>query len=273
MIEVLDNVVIAKGGTSVLTYKNSFFDKQYFDMNSFQNIAKEVSGLSDAGKHPAVVSSAGIVGGMLVSGTEKRPDPNTEMPELQRLSSLGTRHLLNTWDQSFKDKNIGGVFITSQELEHDEERNELMAVTHSMLRHGDVPIFNENDTITHAEISFGDNDILAARLAGKIATSELFGDNVSLVIFTDVDGVLEDPSNPKTRIELITDIDSYMPIAGDGGTYTKGGMKSKLEAAAIATAAGVDVWICNGRTENVLEKAFAGETGTYLPATQQLAQS
>ena len=132
---------------------------------------------------------------------------------------------------------------------------------------GIVPIVNENDAITHDEIAFGDNDTLAARFAVKIKQSQLFGGEVALVILSDVDGVYENIADNSSLIREIKNVDSYAHVVtgvvSDGGT---GGMQTKFNAARIACRHGVDVYISNGQTEDVIRKTLMGALGTRFVA-------
>ena len=128
-----------------------------------------------------------------------------------------------------------------------------------------VPIINENDAVTHEQIAFGDNDTLAATYAAKLKQSELFGDDVSLIVLSDIDGVYENIDDPKTLISRIEDIDAYEHFAsgvvGGVGVGT-GGMSTKFAAARISKKSGVTMYIANGRRDEILLSTINGETGT-----------
>ncbi len=260
--EIIDDIVVVKAGTSILSY-NTVLGKELLDPRAFKNIGEEVVSLSDENLHPIVVTSASIAGGLAFTDLKERPE---SIPELQRLSSLGHRHLMNYWDRALPNKITGSLLITEHELADEGEREELLIVLHTMLGQGDIPVINENDAITHKEITFGDNDILAARLVGRIASSERFGDNISLVLLTDRVGLCEDPSDPTTLISQVDNVNDVMHLAGRAGPGSKGGMKSKLLAADILRSSGVDMYIADGTLPNVLERTFSGDTGTYFPA-------
>ncbi len=137
-----------------------------------------------------------------------------------------------------------------------------MKVTHRLLSHGDLPVVNENDAISHEEIAHGDNDQLAARLASKIAASDLFKARVRLVVLSNIDGVYDGAG---AVCPEIVDIDKYLHLAeGAISTQGTGGMGTKLEAAQIARTDGVEMWIANGRSENAIQRTLAGEIGTHF---------
>jgi len=262
----VDDIVVVKAGTSVLSYQ-TVLEKELLYRPAFRNIGQEVTRLAQEDRHPIVVSSASISAGFAFTGQGSEND-RSKMPvrELQRLSSLGHWHLMRTWNEAIKDQAVGSLLITEHELSVKEEREELLEVLNTMLQHKDIPIVNENDSITHEEITFGDNDILAAKLVGRMALSPLFGNNINLVLLTDRVGLCEYPDDESSRIPVVHDIKSVEEIAGNGGPSSRGGMKSKLKAAEIANEAGVDMYIAHGKMTDVLKRTFRGETGTYFPA-------
>lgn len=264
MSEVIDNVDVVKVGTNVLVNKLVHGDER-LNSQVFADIGRQAGGETNM----VIVSSAAITAGMLATHTTMRPDKRTQMPELQRLASIGWRHILNEWDDALFRKTCGGLLLTKQELAHRHEREEALHVIHALLSHHEVPIVNENDAITHEEIAFGDNDTLAATLAAKIAKSPLFGKNVRLFLLTDVGGVYKNINDPSTRVPMIGNIQANRHLAGEAGTGNgTGGMITKFDAAEIAQQAGVNMWIYNP-AEGHRERAVRGEIGTYFPAASE----
>lgn len=259
-MEKLDNILIIKVGTSTITTEDN-----HLDSASFENISQQVTTLELNGYRPILVTSAGITAGMAATGMVERPSKTTDMPGLQRLASIGWRLVLNEYAKAMPHKTTGGLLLTKNELSMPTERDEALMVVHEMLTHHDIPIVNENDAITHEEIAYGDNDTLAATLAAKISRSRLFGNSVKLVLLSDVDGVYENVNDPTTLIREIIDIDTYSQLSGETGSPNgTGGMRTKKEAARIAITSGVEMWIANGRTENAIQRALNGDTGTYF---------
>lgn len=273
----VENVDVLKVGTNTLVKKYED-GTQGLDLNMFKLLGRQASGGGEKG-HKVIVSSGNIAAGLLATSTKTdtkkgallyerakitRPN-NYEMIELQRLSSIGSRHILNAWARHILQKEVGGLLLTRNELGQSETREEAMQTIHALLRHNEVPIVNENDSISHEQIAFGDNDTLAATLAVDIAKSRLFTGRVRLFLVTDVVGVCVDKDDPTTRIPVIENTDDYRHLALDtekeGGT---GGMATKFDAADICKAGGVDMWIYNGMRH--LNYAVRGNTGTYFPA-------
>ena len=265
----LDNVVVVKVGTTTMfRHENG---REVLDHESFKRIGQQVVKLTEQGLHMPLVSSGAVTAGMEATGTAVRPTGREAMPEIQRLATNGWHHVLNAWESALGGRNVGGILVTKRELNLDTpEHDEALQTTYTQLCHGDIPILNENDAITHAELShqsFGQNDTLAAIYAAQIGRSELFGSNIRLILLSDVDGVFEDINNPASLIREITDLNKYRALAGEStSAHAKGGMKTKFDAANIALTEGIDMWVANGRTENAIELALAGEIGTHFAA-------
>ena len=265
MNKQLDTVIVIKVGTSTLTKKDEAGNLS-LDIESFRRIGTQVLDLKQQGYVVAIVSSAAITAGMVVTNLAKRPtNEEGSMPTLQGLASIGWRHILNAWDDALQGLIIGELLITRRELERDAERSELLKVTHNLLTNGHVVIVNENDALTHEEIAFGDNDTLAVAFASKLKQSHLFGDDISVIILSDIDGVYKDIHDSKTLIKKIEDVDTYLHVIRntDGGVGT-GGMTTKFSAAKIAKEHGIAMYITNGRTVDVLGRTLRKEVGTYF---------
>lgn len=268
MAKKLDNIVVVKVGTTSMFRHEA--GRELLDRQAMQRIGSQVIRLKEQGFHVPIVSSGAVTAGMEATRISVRPDGEEAMPEIQRLATIGWRHVLNAWFDAMGVEN-GGLLVTRRELNLDTpEHDEALRTTHTLLSHGEIPILNENDGITHGELtnqSFGQNDELSAIYAAQIAKSELFGSNVRLVLLSDVDGVYSDVNDPSSIIKEISlsDIAQYKHHAGGpNGVHGKGGMKTKFEAAKIAAAAGVEMWIANGQTENAIQLAMDGGIGTHF---------
>lgn len=264
MKTIIDNILVIKVGTSTLTATQP--DGQMkLDIDSFYRIGKQVVSLQEAGYHIVIVSSAAITAGMASTSLIVRPSAETDMPNLQRLASIGWRHILNAWSEAMKTLTLGELLLTKRELNSNDERAEALRVTYELMIHGNIPIVNENDAIAHEEIAFGDNDTLAAIFAAKMKRSTLFGNNVSLVILSDIEGVYANADDKSDLIKEIDDIDAYTHIAkAASGSLGTGGMVTKFTAAKIAHQQAVPTYIAYGRMDNVIEKTLRKETGTHF---------
>lgn len=264
MDKIIDNILVIKVGTSTLTTTQPNGQTE-LDVDSFCQIGKQVTRLHEAGYHIVIVSSAAITAGMVSTGLTVRPSTETDMPNLQRLASIGWRHILNAWSDAMKTLTVGELLLTKRELDSNDERAEALRVTYELMIHGNIPIVNENDAIAHEEIAFGDNDTLAAVFAAKMKRSKLFGNNISLVILSDIEGVYENANEMSDLIKEIDDIDAYTHMAKmTSGSLGTGGMVTKFAAAKIAHQQAVSTYIAHGRTDNVIEKTLRKETGTHF---------
>jgi len=165
---------------------------------------------------------------------------------------------------------VAQVLLTSDDLAQRQRylnaRNTLL----TLLSLGVVPVVNENDTVAVEEIKFGDNDRLSALVASKVEADQL-------VILTDVDGFFSADPRAEKKVKLIKEIEAITPeleekASGRGTQRGTGGMVTKLEAARIATASGITMYIVNGNKEKVLKKIWEGENpGTkFLPGKAKI---
>ena len=267
MHENIDDVLVVKVGTSTLMKTEE--GREGLNHKAFQQIGQQVLRLKEEGQHVVIFSSGAVSAGMQATGSVDRPNSKTDMPEIQRLASIGWRLVLNAWDNALSNVATGGILVTRRELDLSvPERDEVLLTTHSMLNHGDIPILNENDPIMPTEL-YGkasvQNDILAATFAAQVGRSALFGSRIRLVMLSDVDGFYADARDCSTLIREVTNIHQYAHYAKDTSSKQgSGGMKTKLEAALIATKNGVDTWIANGQEENAVVRALNGEIGTHF---------
>lgn len=259
-----DELVIVKVRTSTLIDK-SCMDWLALDEHSFNNIGKQVTALSDKGMAVAIVSSGAIATGYAYSHEKRTHETRQDTIEKQRMACLGQTTLMSYWQNALKSKLVGQLLFTKRELE-SPEGVELRTVTTRLFERGDIAIANENDALSHEEISFGDNDTLAARFAILLHKSGLFK-RTRLIILSDIDGVYEDINDHHTVITTIDDTGKYQHIArGTGSANGTGGMASKFKAAKIATEHGVEMYIANGCTEWAIERALNGKIGTHFTA-------
>lgn len=267
MKKAIDTLII-KAGSDVLWGENGQVQKPQM---SFQTIGEQITSWAIRKDNPILVTSGGIRAGMSRVGVENRPSKTAEMPELQRLACIGWLHLLSIWDEHIEERVIGGMLLTRRELvENQRERQEALKTIYTMLRHGDLPVINENDAVTHEEIAFGDNDLLTATLAVAIQESEMFGRVTGLVALSTSPGLCVDKRDPSSRVAVVHDIDLVRHLVGDDPSeISNGGMTSKLAAADLVTNAGIDMWLADGRQRDAISRAMNGEIGTHFVAKPQ----
>ncbi|MDX1925683.1 MAG: glutamate 5-kinase [Pirellulaceae bacterium] len=257
---------VVKVGSRVLTGPDGRLDR-----DQVGNLASQLTTLTEQGRQVVLVSSGAVASGVGKLGLPARP---TDLAVLQAVAAVGQAHLIQTYEQFFsaRGKHAGQVLLIADDLDdrirYLNVRNTLL----QLLRLGVIPIINENDTVAVDELmtTFGDNDRLAAMVAGLLPRPVL-------VILSDVQGLYDrDPTAAgATVIPSVEQIDqSIMNLVIDRRTgLSKGGMGSKLRAAQFVTSSGSPVIIAGGRMENILPRLFDGEeVGTlFMPQSRSLA--
>lgn len=217
-----------------------------------------------AGDDFVIVSSGAIARGIDAMGLQGRPET---MADLQAASAVGQGRLYRVWDELLDGSGVTSaqVLLTFFDVGHRAHYLNARQTLGRLLEWRVVPVINENDTTATEEISFGDNDFLAAQVA-------ILGGADRLVLLTNQDGLherdpREDPDAP--LVEEVTDpsqLEGYS-IGQAPSALGSGGMRSKVVAAEMATAAGIPTVICNGLTEGALGRAIDGEPeGTRFAA-------
>jgi glutamate 5-kinase len=229
-------------------------------------ICDEVAARRAAGDDVVVVSSGAIVRGLDTMGIAGRP---SAIEDLQAASAIGQGRLFRFYDELLHERGVTAaqVLLTFFDLSHRTHYLNARQALRRLLEWGVVPIVNENDTTATDEITFGDNDFLAAQVAILVEAD-------TLVLLTGVDGVYTaDPrTDPDARIvREIVDFESLEEQAAIGdstSTLGSGGMRSKVVAAEMATAAGIPAAIVNGLREHALGAVLGGsaDEGTHFPA-------
>lgn len=251
--------VVIKVGTSTLTYENG-------KMN-IKRLAKLVSVIADivnSGIEVALVSSGAIGVGVGKLGLKSRP---TDTMGRQAAAAVGQCELMFIYDKLFSEygHKIGQLLITKSDVANDERREHLTNTFDRLFEYGALPIVNENDSVSVDEIVFGDNDCLSAHVA-KLVKAD------GLIMLTDIDGLYTANPAEDENAELINVVneinDDIRSIAGGAvSNRGTGGMITKINAAEIATEAGISVIIMNGATPTDIYKAIEGRhIGTFFCA-------
>jgi len=229
-------------------------------------ICAEVARRRQAGDDVVVVSSGAIARAIEIMGLAGRP---TAIEDLQAASAVGQGRLFRTYDELLAGHGVTAaqVLLTFFDLSHRAHYLNARQTLRRLLEWGVVPIVNENDTTATDEITFGDNDFLAAQVAILVEADRL-------VLLTSVDGVFSaDPrSDPAAEpIRAISDferLDAHASITTSTTSLGSGGMRSKVVAAEMATAAGIPAVICSGLRPEALPRVLDGvsDEGTRFPA-------
>jgi len=262
----LAHTVVVKVGTNVLTAADGTLDS-----TRLQALADQIHRLMRAGKKVALVSSGAIGAGVGRLGLETRP---SDLRHLQACAAIGQSFLMRAYQEYLDphDVHTAQILLTAGDFDSRTRYLNVRNTIMTLFEWGVLPIINENDTVSVAEIKFGDNDHLAAMVTNLLQAP-------LMVLLTVVDGLYSsDPTTDPAASVLSTVplIDaSVMEMAGASrSSLGTGGMRSKLRAARLATAAGESVIMANGTRPGVLDAIFAGEQegtlflphGTTVPA-------
>ena len=228
--------------------------------------AAEIARLAEQGVPTVVVSSGAIALGLpRLDGTGTSPS----VPELQAASALGQVRLQSAWESALAQANLlaAQVLLTSQDVAERASYLNARNALQALLSVGAVPVINENDATATDEITFGDNDALAAHVATLVSAR-------LLVLLTEVDGVYtRAPGSPGA--ELIQDgREVHAAELGAKTSLGKGGMQSKLVAAEMAASAGIPTVIARGDGSEVLGPIVDGDDrGTRFEPRQRTLSS
>jgi glutamate 5-kinase len=262
--------VVLKLGTRVLTH-----DDGRLALSRIFSIMEAVAQAARSGKQILIVSSGAVGLGRVALGLDAAP---RELATRQACAAIGQARLMELYHQGFSrlDLVCGQVLLTQSDFDDRERYLNLRSTLSEMLRHGVVPIINENDAVATEELAFlegmsrpvfGDNDRLSALVAVKLEAD-------LLLLLTDVEGLYD--RNPDERgarllgrVEVHEDLHANMDVPGSSAG--RGGMSSKVEAARVAARGGCHAIIASGRQPGVLSQILAGQTqGTWFPPGERL---
>ncbi|HEX2030042.1 MAG TPA: glutamate 5-kinase [Actinomycetota bacterium] len=221
-------------------------------------VVRDVAGVLER-RSCVLVSSGAIASGLESLGLSRRP---RDMPSLQAAAAVGQGRLMAEYARLFARRGVvaAQVLLTQDDFVRRRHYVNARNTLERLLRAGAVPVVNENDTVATAEITFGDNDRLAALVAAMIGAD-------LLILLSDVDGIYtSDPRRGRAR--LLAEVTDPLAVraTGPGTGAAKGGMASKLEAAGVATAAGVGVVVAGASRRDVVARILTGDpVGTWLP--------
>jgi glutamate 5-kinase len=242
-------LVVVKIGTGVLSDSDGGIHS-----HRINHLASQIARLHFRHKKIVIVSSGAIGAGMARLGLLHRP---THIADLQTCAAIGQSLLMANYDRAFSKKKltVAQILLTHEDFRHQERRRNARNTLLNLLHRKIIPIINENDAVSFAEIKFGDNDQLAAMV------HELINANAS-VILSNVDGFLITSKNKKS--EVVSTIKKISPsiirqAGGSNSTRSVGGMRSKLIAARRILATRKPLVIANGNIPNVLLRLLKGE--------------
>ena len=243
--------VVIKIGTTTLAHPSG-----HLNIRRVEELCKIISDIKNAGHEVILVSSGAIGMGVGKLGLHSRP---ADIPTKQAAAAVGQCELMYTYDKLFSEYHhtVAQLLITGDDVENEERHTNFSNTLNRLLELKAIPIINENDTVSTAEIVIGDNDTLAAIVAQSVKAD-------LLILLSDIDGLYTaDPhTNPTaTLIPHIARVDeAVMALAGVSASgQGTGGMVTKLRAARICLGCGCDMVIANGSTPENLYGILEGK--------------
>ena len=231
-----------------------------------KSIVDDIVHLKNLGKDILIVSSGAIAMGR--QGLEKK---SLKLNESQAAAAIGQIALSRAYSEALgeHDLDAGQILLTLGDTETRRRYLNARATIETLLEWNSIPIINENDSVATSEIRYGDNDRLAARVATMVGAD-------LLVLLSDIDGLYDSPPAANPDANFLTEVSSITPeieaMAGDAGSgLSRGGMKTKIEAAKIATSAGTTMVIASGKLSNPLSQLKQGAKSTwFLPSSNPI---
>ncbi len=243
--------IVVKVGSRVLVDETGKPDHE-----RIHTLVSGIAAAHDAGHEMVLVSSGAIAAGIETLGMETRP---SALPDLQMAAAVGQTRLMSLYSHLFGQKHIkvGQILLTDDLLKVDDRRIHAKNTLCNLIAHRIVPVINENDTVATEEITFGDNDLLAALVAILVEAD-------ALILLTTTDGLHDENGD---RVPFIDEMSEEILALdkGSNGHLSTGGMKSKLLAAEEVAKAGAVVVIADGQRPGVIQQILSGEDlGTLI---------
>lgn len=243
--------IVVKVGTSSLTHESG-----KLNIEMIEKICRQLVNIHCSGKEVLLVTSGAVGAGLSKLGYTERPK---SIPEKQAAAAVGQGVLMHIYEKIFSEYGeiVAQLLLTRDDLTDRKRflnsRNTLLTLINKRV----IPIINENDTVVVEEIKFGDNDTLAALVAGLV-------DADLLILLTDIDGLYTaDPRNDSQAqlISVVSEIDDEIIALGgkSGSKFASGGMITKIEAGKISVNAGIPMIIANSREDNIINKIIEGQ--------------
>jgi len=247
--------IVIKVGSSLLVGKDGL------KAGWLDRLVEDIAQLHGKGTDILVVSSGAIALGRKVLGLKPGALP---LEAAQAAAAIGQIALARSWNEALGRHGItaGQLLLTYGDTEERRRYLNARATVETLLGYRAVPVINENDTVTTDEIRFGDNDRLAARV-GTMASADL------VILLSDIDGLFTAPPQKDPDAQLIPVVPRISAeieaMAGDAASeLSRGGMRTKIEAAKIATAGGAHLMIANGTRDHPLRSVREGGPATWF---------
>ncbi len=257
--------IVVKVGTSSLIH----VETGELDLIKVEHLVRELTDLRNKGKDVILVTSGAIGVGSKAAGFKEKPDT---VPLKQACAAIGQARLMMIYQKFFAEYNqvTAQVLMTRNTMLNANNRRNAQNTFEELLALGAIPVVNANDSISTFEILHGDNDTLSAVVVSLVGAD-------LLILLSDINGLYTDnPStNPNAKFVPFVDmVDDELKDMGKGSAsgVGTGGMATKLIAAELATSAGADMVIANGRNMNVIHKIIDGQPyGTFFRSNEDEA--
>ncbi len=261
--------LVVKVGTSTLTHESGAPN-----LRRMEQLVRILADLRGSGHEVILVFSGAIAAGTARLGLQERPG---ELRMKQAAAAVGQCRMMHIFDQFFAEYNqtAAQILLTEEDVEDPGRAEHLQGTFSALLEMGVIPVVNENDSVSSAEIEtgrqkvLGDNDSLSAIVA-RLCRADL------LILLSDIDGLYDADPKADPNARLLHRVDALTPkileMAGGAGSWRgTGGMATKLSAARIAMDAGCDMVIANGAGMESLYGIVAGQdigTRFHAPAKE-----
>jgi glutamate 5-kinase len=244
--------LVVKLGSSIVAA-----DDGELRVDVLDSVCEQVAALERSGERVVLVTSGAIARGIRLLGLESRP---RAMDELQAASAVGQGDLFQAYERRLSERgtHAAQVLLTAADIAARGNYLNARQTLRRLLAWGVVPVVNENDTTATDEITFGDNDFLAAQVAVLLEAR-------LLVLLTNVAGLFSaDPAGGSEGAELVSEVRDFAELGGleigdRTSAFGSGGMRSKVAAAEMASEAGIPAVICDGTAPGTLAAAAGGE--------------
>lgn len=243
--------IVVKIGTSTLIYPTGKMNLQRID-----RLARILSDLENQGREIILVSS-GAIGA--AKGKLKLSGANYDIRQKQAIAAVGQCELMYIYDKYFSEygNTVAQILLTKEDIAVPRRKRNIQNTISALLEMGIIPIINENDAVATDEIEIGDNDTLSA-VAAAMMDADL------LILFSDIDGLYDSDPHINKNARLIPVVynpdDAARMASGSVSGVGTGGMVTKLEAAKIATSAGIHMVIANGARLEIIYNLLDGKS-------------
>lgn len=266
MTGLYNNRIVVKVGTSTITN-----DVGKTDLRAIDRLVCTLADIHNMGYEVILVSSGAIAIGRNKLGI-KNPD---SMRKKQAAAAVGQCSIMYLYDKFFGDydNTVAQILLNAEDIEQEEKKENLTNTFNTLLEMGVIPIVNENDSVSYTEIEsedrlFGDNDMLSAVVSVLCKAGKL-------IILSDINGFYDSDPRLFPNAKLIEEIEKidenvYLLAGGAGSRRGTGGMKTKLQAASLASANGIDTVITNGKNPEFIYDIISGKSvGTLFVGNKE----